>query len=323
MAAFNVSVHNSSPLISYTAAWLDTPAGDAFAVNYTDSGFHTTSDPGATAIFTFNGTGVWLYGAHRPGYGSYTLSVDGSTVFNGSAASSNPVFDQVLGGSANLSMGEHTAVLTNIGGGAVDLDSLVFETQIGANDQQVSQMTVDDSNSTISYLALSQWQTASNSFFANGTSHYSNTDGANATLTFSGEAVAVYGGVSFDHGMYTVSVDGQTQQLNGANGQARVYHPKSLLYFASNLGNGTHNLTMSVGNGYFDLDQVVVYKATGGKEGSEDASSGGMEMKPGDLHINAANGNNAAGAAVQSKSLSPAVIAVPPPPCQEAGRSVL
>lgn len=50
---------------------------------------------------------------------------------------------------------------------------------------------------------------------------------------------------------------------------------------------------MSVGYGYFDLDQVVVYKATGGKEGSEDASSGGMEMKPGDLHINAANGNNA------------------------------
>lgn len=84
--------------------------------------------------FTFNGTGVWLYGAHRPGYGSYSLSVDGNTVVNGSAASSNPLFDQVLGGSANLGMGEHTAVLTSTGGGPVDFDSLVFETQIGADE---------------------------------------------------------------------------------------------------------------------------------------------------------------------------------------------
>ena len=61
---------------------------------------------------------------------------------------------------------------------------------------------------------------------AQPSSSYSNTNDANATLTFSGDAVAVYGGVSFDHGVYTVSVDGQTQQLNGANGQARVYHPK-------------------------------------------------------------------------------------------------
>ena len=121
-------------VISYTAAWLDTPAGDAFTANYTDSGFHTTSVSGETATFKFNGTGVWFYGAHRPGYGSYTLSVDGSTVFNCSAASSNPVFDQVLGGSANLSSGEHTAVFTNIGGGGIDLDSLIFETQVGASE---------------------------------------------------------------------------------------------------------------------------------------------------------------------------------------------
>ena len=81
--------------------------------------------------FKFNGTGVWFYGAHRPGYGGYSLSVDGNTVGSGSAASSNPLFDQVLGGSANLSVGEHTAILTNTGGGAIDLDSLIFQTQIG------------------------------------------------------------------------------------------------------------------------------------------------------------------------------------------------
>ena len=127
----SLTVHNSSPLISYTAAWLDTPAGDAFTANYTNSGFHTTNSSGASVTFTFNGTGVWFYGAHRPGYGGYSLSVAGTAVGSGSAASSSPVFDQVLGGSTNLTMGEHTAVLTSTGGGAIDLDSLIFQTQIG------------------------------------------------------------------------------------------------------------------------------------------------------------------------------------------------
>lgn len=100
-------------------------------MNYTEAGFHTTSISGSTATFKFNGTGVWFYGAHRPSYGNYSLTVDGSTVFNGSAAASNPVFDQFLGGSSHLDMGEHTAVFTNTGGGFVDLDSLIFETQVG------------------------------------------------------------------------------------------------------------------------------------------------------------------------------------------------
>lgn len=67
-----------------------------------------------------------------------------------------------------------------------------------------------------------------------------------------------------------------------------------LKYFSNNLGNGTHNLTVSLSSkGYFDLDQIVVYQATGGKEKSGDPSSGGMEMKPSGLHIDASNGNNA------------------------------
>lgn len=127
-------VHNSSPLISYTSAWVDTPIGDIYAANYSGAAFHTTNSSGASVMFKFNGTGVWLYGAHRPGYGNYSVFVDGAQVFNGSAASPNPVFDQFLGGSANLTMGEHTAVLTNTGGGSVDVESLIFEAKIGGDE---------------------------------------------------------------------------------------------------------------------------------------------------------------------------------------------
>ena len=47
----------------------------------------------------------------------------------------------------------------------------------------------------------------------------------------------MYGGVSFDHGAYTVSVDGQSQQLNG--GGYDEYHPQVsyMLHF--------HSLTVS------------------------------------------------------------------------------
>ena len=51
---------------------------------------------------------------------------------------------------------------------------------------------------------------------------YTQTKGAQASLSFSGDAVSVYGGVSFDHGNYTVSLDGDTKQLDG--GTARTYH---------------------------------------------------------------------------------------------------
>ena len=127
-------VHNSSPLISYTTGWMDTPVGDSYAANYSGGSFHATNTSGDAVTFKFNGTGVWFYGAHRPGYGDYSVAIDGNSVFSGSAASSNPIFDQFLGGAANLSMGEHTAVLTSTGGGSIDLDSLIFEAQTGVDE---------------------------------------------------------------------------------------------------------------------------------------------------------------------------------------------
>ena len=55
-----------------------------------------------------------------------------------------------------------------------------------------------------------------------GPTSYSQTVGAQASVAFKGDAVAVYGGVSYDHGNYTVDLDGQSQIFNG--GTARMYH---------------------------------------------------------------------------------------------------
>ena len=125
-------VDDSSPLISYTGGWADTPLEDSLAQSYLAHSLHTSSAPGATATFTFNGTGIWLYGGRRPNYGAFKLAVDGRTVMEGKASASNNAVGQLLGGATSLGMGQHTAVLTVSGTGPVDLDNLIFETHIGS-----------------------------------------------------------------------------------------------------------------------------------------------------------------------------------------------
>lgn len=120
------------------------------------------------------GTGIWFYGANRPDYGSYTVSIDGQATSHNANASS-AVFQQLLGGASGLPMGSHTAVLQTTSAAPVDLDSFIFETQIGPDEYvqselccivfstdseasgSVSNSTIDDTDSRISYLPSSSW----------------------------------------------------------------------------------------------------------------------------------------------------------------------
>jgi len=55
---------------------------------------------------------------------------------------------------------------------------------------------------------------------------FSQTPGASASLTFSGDAVALYGTVSPDHADINISVDGQEQRLPGGAGLVSIVHPQ-------------------------------------------------------------------------------------------------
>lgn len=61
-ALTQAAVPDSSPWISYVGKWGDSDAATQF---YTNGTFHFTQEPGAYATFAFNGTAVYLYGAHR------------------------------------------------------------------------------------------------------------------------------------------------------------------------------------------------------------------------------------------------------------------
>jgi hypothetical protein len=53
---------------------------------------------------------------------------------------------------------------------------------------------------------------------------FSDTGGAQASYTFTGEAVAIYGTVSSDHGVMEVSIDGRKQDVTASSEGARVLH---------------------------------------------------------------------------------------------------
>ena len=119
------------------------------------------------------GTGIWFYGANRPGYGSYSVSIDGQSI-SGNAQSQNASFRQLLAGRSGLTNGPHTAVLTNTGSGSpIDLDAIVFETQVGSvgcvlsltacvvnrsfiHSTEMTKTMMDDTNPAITYLPKSE-----------------------------------------------------------------------------------------------------------------------------------------------------------------------
>jgi hypothetical protein len=76
------------------------------------------------------GTGIRFFGAKRPEYGTFDITVDGLSV-TGNARSQKASFQQLLGGQSDLIDGPHTAVITNTGS-VIDLDSIVFDTQVGS-----------------------------------------------------------------------------------------------------------------------------------------------------------------------------------------------
>ncbi|TBU24519.1 hypothetical protein BD311DRAFT_799404 [Dichomitus squalens] len=132
MAASNVTIDDSSPLILYdpASAWSH-QAGSDNAQGFVN-GTHSSSDvEGATAKFSFTGTGFWVYGTKKANYGQYLLMLDNDVQLFGNATASPVEFGQVLGGTAGLSDGLHTVVLMAAGGGPVDIDAVIFETTDG------------------------------------------------------------------------------------------------------------------------------------------------------------------------------------------------
>jgi hypothetical protein len=126
----NITLDDGAPSIRYNPsnAWTDQSTSDCqVGTNsistatslmlslfqlYHDATCHVAQAQGASAMITFNGTGIWFYGAQKLGYGIFTIEIDGRQIQRASSSSSFSKPDFLMGGTGGLSMGMHTAVLT-------------------------------------------------------------------------------------------------------------------------------------------------------------------------------------------------------------------
>jgi hypothetical protein len=85
-----------------------------------------------------------------------------------------------------------------------------------------------------------------------------NTPGVSATLSFWGTHVELYGASSYNHGLFSVALDGAPALV--LNASAPVFRPQTLLYMSSGLPDGPHTLVVASTelSVFFDIDYAVV-----------------------------------------------------------------
>ncbi|ESK96616.1 hypothetical protein Moror_6836 [Moniliophthora roreri MCA 2997] len=276
MVAFNVTVEDSSPLITYSppGAWADSDPNDALKSRYSGESIRTTRTRGAQATIIFNGTGISIFGFDKPNFGAFTVTVDGQTVDSGNAATTNSSPKKLLASIHGLKKGPHTVIVTNDDTSDINIDYMDVQHEGGLEGATVVTSMIDDTDPKIDYQPLNAWRTNNADVFMNRTLHFARTNGASVSLSFTGEAIAVYGTVSDDHANMRMSLNGQTTTLSagsgvGGVGAATYLHPQVLLYFADGLGAGTHLISVisdirDETAPFIDVDAFVVFSFDGG-----------------------------------------------------------
>ncbi|KAG9042686.1 hypothetical protein FS837_010487 [Tulasnella sp. UAMH 9824] len=191
-------------------------------------------------------------------------------------------------------MGSHTIKITNLQTDPnlpyLDVDYIIWETKI-SDQATLPSVVYDDADSTnIRYTPPGEWSVnacQNMAAYSSSSCHVTGSNTAKATLTFEGDAIAVYGGVGPQYGPYAVRLDDQDPVSFTAN--STNSHTQQILYFASGLGAGNHTVVInnnpaSIGN-QLDIDFIQVlgggipYDAQSGNNGST-SSGGGSKVGP-------------------------------------------
>ncbi|KAF8135566.1 hypothetical protein EV363DRAFT_1294414 [Boletus edulis] len=270
-------IDDKSPLISYDSTWLPGAAqDDPFATEYDvlsmccwtwspTHSFHsyylgtftTNNVTDGSVSFNFNGTAIWIYGANRPNHGSYTVQVDSAT-YSGLDGAGNNLFQQSLFNISSLNQEMHTVKLTNTASGSlyVDIDMIVWQSQVGNTSDNLVYEVVQDTDSRFQYPEPA-WSATSGSsdinfgLFNNGTGHSLSVLSQCHTnirrerhLHLYSEAISLFGTSGPSNGPYSVQLDGgQSAQYNALNTYPTNYGV--MIYHADNLGSGSHQLVLT------------------------------------------------------------------------------
>ncbi|KAI6115571.1 hypothetical protein EV401DRAFT_1975134 [Pisolithus croceorrhizus] len=232
-------IDDKSPLILYDLTWLPGNSWDDSSADQYYLGTFTTNN-------VTNGAASFRSMELVSNHNTFTVQLDDVTYgpYTGYSAASE--FMQVLFNYTTLSQGLHNLTLTNTGTNSeyVDIDLIVWQSEVGSGGQELVTETVQDTDPRFQYQSSVWTSPPDANFYSNGTGHY--TDGYLASVSFIftvGEMVTLFGATSASTGPYTVQLDGGN--VSKYNGTAFLPFYGVTLFHADNLGSGQHNLTLT------------------------------------------------------------------------------
>ncbi|KAF8315836.1 hypothetical protein DL93DRAFT_811791 [Clavulina sp. PMI_390] len=258
---FNYTLDAPSPVLQYLGSgW--TPIQGADASNYRNNTAIRTSTKGDSLQFSFNGTGIWVYGSERSTNGNFDVIVDTSSwSTNSTAAVGQDQFQTLVFGVGNLTNGPHEITITNRGfgngtaGGSFDVDWIKWE---GALPDNSKHQVIRNSNAAFKYLpGPTWWSYGQDNQSFDGQLYYTQSSSAEFQFNFVGSSIELYGYLDTNHGNFSCSIDGVSR------GTYSGYYPKNvyqqLICFGDNLDGGSHtisvqNLPLSANDGWFSID---------------------------------------------------------------------
>jgi hypothetical protein len=101
--------------------------------------------------------------------------------------------------------------------------------------------SVDDTDPAISYSG--QWQTSVGTAKFGGSDHYTDQQGASASLTFTGTVISLFGAMAPWHGDLSIAVDGEAPVVVSAYAAERADGAR--LFERTDLTDGTHTITVT------------------------------------------------------------------------------
>ncbi|KAJ8495389.1 hypothetical protein ONZ45_g12877 [Pleurotus djamor] len=252
MPKLNITLDNNSPLIEYQPqdSWGEGDGtGDPFGIRYSNNGtVRFTSSPGASASFTFHGTGIWIFGAKRSNHGPYNVTLDDTVTFADGFALNPELFQTVLYNATNLKNERHTVTIRNDPSSAdtpfLDIDFITFESETSSSDSVLA-VKVDESTSDFDFSPPDSWQPLEFQEETLNSARLTTDPDASLSFSFTGGYVSLFGVVGPNCGPYSVQIDNLPATNSTFNATSRAYAHNTLLFHAADLGAGNHTLRVT------------------------------------------------------------------------------
>ncbi|KDR74996.1 hypothetical protein GALMADRAFT_211337 [Galerina marginata CBS 339.88] len=256
MPSFTTVLEDTSPMLLYAGSWrAGHSSDDKSAELYTQSSFTVTQVKGDSMSFNFYGTSVGVFGARRGNHGGYIVQFDGNPFQQFDGQSTSDEFNQALF-TSTVDLGTHKFTISNNDDSRfLDIDYIVFLTDIGQDNETLIVNSYQDIHPAFTYTPPSSWTTPDAvGTFSGGSGHH---------IYIPRDAVALYGPVGPNQtASYSVQVDDGNASF--FNATKEFYRPQQILFYAGNLGRGTHELHLRqvlTAAGEFAIDYANVYTA--------------------------------------------------------------